>query len=237
MLLCLYPVLLIAVSNVTTFIVRVEPECVRQSGNWIDCLPLNDKLIERITNRTNNEYTKRTQQLIDKTPPSKGNGGRTDTYVWSQSLSELTVTIPVPSDTTKKDIVCTMNDNTVKLRVSGVSILDGRFEHEIRGDESFWQLDRAEKVLTLHIDKRDDMNWWSCVLVGDVGIDISKIEPGNSRLDDLDGETRGMVEKMMYDQRQKAAGLPTSDEQQKMKMFENFKQQHPEMDFSQAKFQ
>lgn len=104
-------------------------------------------------------------------------------------------------------------------------IVEGELHKRIIVDDSLWTLDDDEITLTFQKDNK--MEWWKCVLVGDPEINTQKVQPENSKLSDLDGETRQTVEKMMFDQRQKALGLPTADELQKQEMLKNFMAAHP----------
>lgn len=160
-------------------------------------------------------------------------------YKWTQTIQDLDITIAVPSNLRGKDIVVDMTKTKLKVGVKGQEpFIDGPLPHEMRPSESTWTLEPTSsgKDISIHLDKTNKQQWWASVTTNaPYFLDTSKIQPENSKLGDLDGETRGMVEKMMYDQRQKEMGKPTSEEQGKLDMLEKFKKSHPEMDFSNAK--
>ena len=183
----------------------------------------------------------KTEKELDEmhVPPPKGNGGTVDgKYTWAQTLEEVTVTVPLPENTRGRDLIVTIGKNSLKVGLksqAGNWIVNAPLIKTIICDDSFWTVEDGNR-LVINLQKLNQMEWWEGVCVGDPTIDVKTIQPESSNLSDLDGETRTTVEKMMFDQRQKALGKPTADEQQKLDMLEKFKMAHPEMDFSQAKF-
>lgn len=105
---------------------------------------------------------------------------------------------------------------------------------QINAEDATWVIEDGRTV-TINLPKVNTMEWWKSVVKGEQEIDLSKVVPEDSKLDDLDGETRQMVEKMMFDQKAKALGQKTSEERQKEQMLAKFKAMHPELDFSNAK--
>lgn len=150
--------------------------------------------------------------------PNSGNGGDLDKYRWIQTLEEVTVFVKLPDNITSKQLDIQMKASTLKIGVKGQTpIVDGALHKKIKTGDSLWTLetDGPKRTLQLTLVKVDGMNWWNCIIEGDPKIDTQKVEPENSKLSDLDSETRSTVEKMMFDQQQKQKGLPTSEEIQK----------------------
>ncbi|KAI1103661.1 nuclear movement protein [Jackrogersella minutella] len=160
-------------------------------------------------------------------------------YKWTQTIADVDVNITVPGNLKGRDLVVEIKRQKLKAGIKGQDpIIDGDLPHTVLTEDSTWTLTSSPdgtKTIEIHLDKANKMEWWAHVVTTAPKIDVTKIQPEDSKLHELDGETRGMVEKMMYDQRQKEQGLPTSDEQKKNDILKKFQDQHPELDFSNAK--
>ncbi|KAJ1547558.1 hypothetical protein HK096_002387 [Nowakowskiella sp. JEL0078] len=168
-------------------------------------------------------------------------------YTWKQTLEDVEIHVPIPKGTRSRDLVVEIKKKSIKVGLKGKEpILEGELCKDVKMEDSTWTVIgklkrhliwilanhpvKDSREVFIELEKINKMEWWKNVVTHHPEIDTTKIQPENSKLSDLDGETRGMVEKMMFDQRQKQMGLPTSDEQKKFDMIKAFQAQHPEMD-------
>ncbi len=167
--------------------------------------------------------------------PSSGAGHDYGTYSFQQTLTSIDVFVPLAHAVKSRDVDVKISAGSLRVGLKNAPpILTGPLHDKVKPDDSTWTLVDGT-VIHIFLEKFDQRKWWSCVVQGEPELDTKQIVPENSKLSDLDGDMRQTVEKMMFDQRQKAAGLPTSAESEKFKIFEQFKKTHPELDFSKAK--
>ncbi len=131
--------------------------------------------------------------------PNAGNGGSGPGYEWTQTLQEVVATFPLSPSVKSKSIQVDCEDDSLKITVEGREIISGSFFESVNSASHTWTLDTVKdgKMLTLYLKKANTMSWWDSLVKGHPQVNTKLIQPENSKLDDLDAETRTMVTKMM----------------------------------------
>ncbi|KAJ4941342.1 hypothetical protein NE237_016368 [Protea cynaroides] len=145
---------------------------------------------------------------------TSGNGLDLENYSWTQTLQEVTVTVPVPPRTKSRFIACEIKKDRLKVGLKGQPpIIDGDLYQSVKVDDCFWSIEDA-KFISVLLTKQNQREWWKCLVKGDPEIDTQK-----------------------FDQRQKSMGLPKFLFKIVFNLiaFAFLFMQHPEMDSSRAK--
>lgn len=145
---------------------------------------------------------------------STWNGAVTDEYRWSQSLQEATVEFVFPENmrpVNAKDLKVDIKNErlVIKHKSSDKPFFEGKFAERVHPEESVWNLeDKSKLILSL---EKIRQTWWNAAFLGGPEIDATKVE-STKKIEEYDGSTQGAIRKIMFDQNQKAQGLPTSDQ-------------------------
>lgn len=90
-------------------------------------------------------------------------------------------------------------------------IIEGEFDGKVVPDDSFWNVEE-KRWLNLNLEKAVEQIW-KTVIAGDEEIDTSKVD-NSKKVEEFDTETQGHLQKVLYEQKRKQMGLPTTEEEQ-----------------------
>lgn len=144
------------------------------------------------------------------------NGCECTNYRWSQTVDEIVMFIDcAPADGVAlkaKELQVDVKRKSVRVALRGAAgrvVVEGDLFGEINQEEVLWHMEHGRYV-TLTMEKNKH-TWWKSALVGHTEIDTQKVD-STCKLEDYDEGTQAAIRKIMFDQHQKAQGLPTSEE-------------------------
>jgi hypothetical protein len=67
-------------------------------------------------------------------------------YVWKQSSEEVTVWYRIPLSARKADFNIKITASSISCTFNGRLVLEGELQHNIKHDESFWQISSSRCI-------------------------------------------------------------------------------------------
>ncbi|XP_033736495.1 nudC domain-containing protein 3-like isoform X2 [Pecten maximus] len=165
------------------------------------------------------ELTKQQQKF--QANPASHNGAIRDNYSWSQTINDVDAQIRVPKYLTKgKDVKVVIERKRLKVshkQDTGQwqAIVDDELSWEVMKEESMWSLVPGDHI-HVNLEKKEE-RWWEALLTSESKINVRKIDASRP-MTDLDDEAQAKIGEMMYNERQKKLGLPTSEENKAHKL-------------------
>jgi len=134
-------------------------------------------------------------------------------YTWTQKLVDVDIEVSVPKGTRARDVAVDIGRKKLSIGLKNKEpIMSGELCREVKIEDSTWTLGlylplapimihsdsfdgipEDQERICVHLEKIERQKWWESVLTHHPKIDTTKIEPENSKLGDLDGETRWVV--------------------------------------------
>ena len=140
------------------------------------------------------------------------NGDTTSKYAWSQTISEVTVQIPIPEGTSAKEVLIVIKPKHLKVLLKGSDelIIDGELQEKVKVEDSFWSIE-DRKFINITFEKAYEAIW-KTIIKGDQEIDPKTVD-NSKKVEEFDLETQGHLQKVLYEQERKRNGLPTTEEE------------------------
>ncbi|KAI6241102.1 Nuclear migration protein nudC [Aphelenchoides fujianensis] len=220
---------------------RAEQEPVVQKT--VGELPKEEKDEPEGENPEKDAEAKKRQQEEDeaerhKLVPNAGNGADLPAYSWTQEADVVEVRVPLRADFRVRsgDVVVRIERRALRVGLRNQPpLLDGELSADVQAthEMTLWTLE-SNATVVVQLQKKEAGRLWSRLLVGDPEVSTRRMEQPPIEFSSMEDEEKAVVEKLVYDQRQKQAGLPTSDEQKKMRIVEKIRKINPDLNIDPA---
>ena len=125
-------------------------------------------------------------------PIGNGGIGPDRAYAWTQSLTEVTITVPA-ADVRARDVRWHCTHDSASLTVGGQVVIDGKLGGGVRPDDCVWTMDDDAIIISL---EKTVQTWWRSAVAGHPEIDATLVDSTRS-ISSYDDDTQATICKLL----------------------------------------